>query len=159
MYDCRLGHEHYGLTATPFHGAYPPLFASLPLCRFFHSRHTHSSNYYIEVFSRRYWQSMEAEAAAKAEALVLKAAKRKAREAARQNGGKEDPLPAMLEEYPGRSFSGLSTSSSLDERLAWADAGEDKTDDSPVDDDDEEDGVEENGSGVDDPETAKSKDV
>lgn len=39
-----------------------------------------SSNYYIEVFSRRYWQSMEAESAAKAEALLLKAARQRERE-------------------------------------------------------------------------------
>lgn len=32
----------------------------------------YSSNYYIEVFSRRYWPSLEAEAAAKAEALLAK---------------------------------------------------------------------------------------
>lgn len=37
-----------------------------------------SSNFYIEVFSRRYWQSIEAESAAKAEALLLKAERHRA---------------------------------------------------------------------------------
>lgn len=93
-----------------------------------------SSNYYIDVFSRRYWQSLETEAAAKAEALLAKAAAIRARNLAYENGvhGRGNQR-SMSEQFPERSFSGLSGAGSTDEGeedMAWTDEGEKNNDSS-----------------------------
>lgn len=106
-----------------------------------------SSNYYIEVFSRRYWQSMEAEAAAKAEALLLKAAKVKQREIARMAGERGEPRRALSAQYPSNGFDGVWTSGSMgDSALSEDDDDEDDDDkigESPVEDGEEEEDAQE----------------
>lgn len=77
---------------------------------------------------------MEAEAAAKAQALLLKAEKVRERESSRGSQAgvhpKEEDLRRLVSEpSPNRSFSGLSTSSSIDENTMWHDDAEKSGDD------------------------------
>lgn len=115
---------------------------------------------------------MEAEAAAKAEALLLKAAKAKQREMARMAGERVEPRRAMSARYPSHDFDGVwTTSGSMgDSALSEDDDDEDRIGDFPVGDEEEEgargetNGVgqvdnEVESSGVDNPTADKSKDV
>eukprot|EP00752_Nemacystus_decipiens_P006459 g5817.t1 len=71
---------------TPF--LYDSKWASISLAFFvFLCALWNSSNFYIDVFSRRYWQSVEAESAAKAEALLLKAERHRERQRQLAGGG------------------------------------------------------------------------
>lgn len=86
-----------------------------------------SSNYYIDIFSRRYWQSLEAEAAAKAEALV---AKKQAVESqvgganvaqcTGERGEEEDDEDDEQEHLNGRRYSGVSAGGSSGDECTWA---------------------------------------
>lgn len=115
---------------------------------------------------------MEAEAAAKAEALLLKAAKAKQREIARMAGERGEPRRAMSASYPSHAFDGVWTPSGSmgDSPLSEDDDDEDRTGDFPAGDEEQEDapgeangvGQVDNGvesSGVNNPTEDKSKDV
>ena len=90
---------------------------------------------------------MEAEAAAKAEALLLKAAKVKQRETTRMAGERGEPRRALSAQYPSSAFDGVWTSGSMgDSALSEDDDDEDdddKTGEFPVGDGEEEDAQEE----------------
>lgn len=94
---------------------------------------------------------MEAEAAAKAEALLLKAAKVKQREIARMAGERgEPPRRASSAQYPSHAFDGVWTSGSMDDSaLSEDEEDDDDTDDKngefPAGDEEEEDAQEESG--------------
>lgn len=115
---------------------------------------------------------MEAEAAAKAEALLLKAAKVKQREIARMAGERGEPRRALSAQYPSSAFDGVWTSGSMGDSALSEDDDDDEDDDDktgefPVGDGEEEeeagvegqvdDGVESNGET--NPIEDKSKDV
>ncbi|CAB1111367.1 unnamed protein product [Ectocarpus sp. CCAP 1310/34] len=96
-----------------------------------------SSNYYIEVFSRRYWQSMEAESAAKAEALVVKATMQRERERLRSG---EDGIAAggqMLSASSGGSREDLA-----DDDYEDGEDWEEEADAAPAADEEEEEAAE-----------------
>lgn len=92
---------------------------------------------------------MEAEAAAKAEALLLKAAKVKQREIARMAGERGEPRRALSAQYPSNGFDGVWTSGSMGDSALSEDNDDEDDDDkigeSPVEDGEEEDAQEEAG--------------
>ena len=115
-----------------------------------------SSNFYIEVFSRRYWQSIEAESAAKAEALLLKAERHRERQRQHGGGGSGEGGGLRTDD----SFDGLLSASSGGgagendddggEGDEWADEVDDsleEEDDEDLEESDQEEGAGEGGGG------------
>lgn len=122
-----------------------------------------SSNFYIDVFSRRYWQSVETESAAKAEALVLKAERHKQRQrgggggsSSSEGGGlrTEDSFDALLS---GSSGGGAGGEDDDGEDEAWVDEVDDSLEEG--EDEDIEESEQEEAQGDNGAHREKSKDV